>query len=337
MSFWQNSPGPTWSDSLWSFFVCDGFPHAFPIRREKLLFPRTRHAICIAHENDAESICQFLKEHFQITKLSICTLDPQQLKEGISKGWEVACALSEQKEIIGCIVYWPLGTCVFQQKEKFSSCANTGFMNFFCVHPDYRNNGLGSELLHFIVSYLSQKGKFVHFFQKEVSPLWMLPSIRSGRYIAREIQCLGVKNNDIVKWNPKLYFKEKKTYTKQFTISFVPQKISDITSLYKYDCGTYILYLAISKTFHKHRQTNGEIGEVLFIDYESEDPELVTKKNVAAGVEEILEQCMFSYIVMDEQIPHQDIRGWKKDASYYTYVYNMNPRHFGSVPVHFWF
>ena len=64
---------------------------------------------------------------------------------------------------------------------------------------------------------------------------------------------------------------------------------------------------------------------------------MVTSKNIAAGIEEILEHTPFTYILMNDTIPHQEIRGWKKDAPYYTYCYNVNPRHFGTVPVRFWF
>ena len=52
------------------------------------------------------------------------------------------------------------------------------------------------------------------------------------------------------------------------------------------------------------------------------------KKNIAAAIEEVIETSGYHYILMDETIPHQEIRGWKQDSQYYIYCYNMNPRVF---------
>lgn len=336
MSFWQTSPGPTWSDWLWSTVSCDGSPHAFPIERIKRQLPEVSHTIHKVYDYQLSELCLFLQEHFQITQKSVCSLTPEQLENGIEADWIVLVATDAEKKIIGCLMNWPLGACHFKQKAKLSINYNTGFMNFFCVHPDYRKTGLGSELLHYMIAFLTQKGRFIHFFQKELSPLWTLPYVSHGRYIAREVQFSNPRNENIEEIDAKSYFKEHSPFPKKFSIFFTPKKITGVTSLYKYDCGTYILYLAIAKTFHKHRN-GGEIGEVLFFDYQTENPEVVTTKNIAAGIEEILEDTSYSYILMDETIPHQVIRGWKKDAPYYTYCYNVNPRHFSNVPVRFWF
>ena len=336
MSFWKNSPGPTWSDWFWSNVTCEGIPHVFPIQRTKLPLPVSDNTIRIVREQEIPELCEFLTEHFQVTQKSVCSLNTQDVQNGIDKGWVVVIAQDDAKKIIGCLMNWPLDICHFRKKAKYSIHYNAGFMNFFCVHPEYRKSGLGSELLHYMIALLSQKGKFIHFFQKELSPLWMLPYVSHGRYIAREIQPSFPANDMIEEVNVKEYFKDHIEFSKRFTILFQPKKITGVTTLYKYDCGTYVVYLAVAKIFHKHRN-GGEIGEVLFFDYKTENPEVVTSKNIAAGIEEILEHTPYTYIIMDESIPYQEIRGWKKDAPYYTYCYNVNPRHFGNVPIKFWF
>jgi hypothetical protein len=210
-----------------------------------------------------------------------------------------------------------------------SKCPNVGYIDFFCVRPDFQKSGLGSTLLHWIDYSTSKLNRFIHLFQKEVSPLYALPPLWKGTYIVREVM--------VHTSNPKITSVPLRILPSQlhssFSIRFLPEQKAFLpdTKIWKYNCRTFTIYVAITDTFHK-ADVGGPIGEVLFyrVEGEGEREELPTKKAIAAALEEVIEIAGYNYILMDESIPHQTIRGWKQDAPYYIYSYNINPRIFFS-------
>lgn len=331
MSFWANSPGPHWSDCIWSYLSCSGIPQAFPIRTNRLEKPNQNQkfgGVFLAGENDAEEISFFLQDHFQITKKSKCNITSEQILEGIEKGWIFLFTRSPDKFISGTICSRPLGICAFQFKSggelRRSKCGNTGYIDFFCVRNDVQRSGIGTYLLQWIDYYTSNSNRHIHFFQKEIHPLTSLPPLWQGHYIVREMMN-GHKNPDIKTIHPR---KLPAKMDSEFTISFPTEQSSSFTDIYKYNCKDFNVYAGITNTFHS-ASTGGLVGELLFYRIElTNTTSYPTKKTIAACLEEILESSSFKYILMDESIPHQPIRGWQQDAPYFLYCYNLNPRHF---------
>jgi ribosomal protein S18 acetylase RimI-like enzyme len=330
MSFWAESPGPHWSDCFWSTFSCQGVPHAYPIRKLHLPKPKLQFGeIFVASEDDAIEICIFLQNHFKITKKSQCILSPEKLSQGLQQGWIFLILRNQDGLICGTIASRPLGTCHFQSRQKGeflrSKCPNVGYIDFFCVHPDFQKSGVGSDLLRWIDYSTSNRNRFIHLFQKELSPLYALPPLWKGMYIVREIAVHGS--------NPKITPVSVRTLPAQlqssFSMTFLPDHKAFLpdTQILRYNCKSFIIYVAITDTFHK-ADTGGTIGEVLF--YRIEGEELPRKTSIAAAIEEILESSGYNFILMDESIPHQSIRGWRQDSPYYMYCYNVNPRTFFS-------
>ena len=328
MSFWSQSPGPHWSDSIWLCSTGAAFPQ--PIRRQKLEKPSVGKCFQ-ADETQAETIAEFLHEHFQITEKSKCCLTAERIVEGINNGWTVVLKLDSLNSIIGTIISRPLGTCIFHTgKGTTARGPPTAFIDFFCVHPDYRKSGVGSELLLWVDYYTNQKGIFIHFFQKELSPLFSLPPLWQGKYIVREVATTS-KNSHIQRVSIKGF---THGFLPQFAITCVPTlKTNKDSQLFFYDCGNFKLYVATTNTYHQFG--GSPIGEVLF--YKVESNEVILEKNIAASIEEILDSSSYSYILMDKSIPHLKIYPWKDDAPYYYYCYNVNPRHFWKVRPYFWF
>jgi GNAT superfamily N-acetyltransferase len=336
MSFWKESPGPTWSDWFSSLVACTGTPLAQPIRRYPLaLSPPASDTIqyCFAKPNDSPSICEFLSEYFQITQNSICCLPVERLTRGIQSDWIVLVA-REGNKIIGTVISRLLGSLVFQiqmdSEQKQSRFSSADYIDFFCVHPDYRKSGVGSELLKQIDFYASERGRPIHFFQKEITPLFVIPPLWHGTYIFRECVLSGSTNRRVnffhhqVKRNPKT----------RFELQFANPKSSQDSRYYVNDCGNFKVHLAITNTYHMYQ--NAWLGEVLFYSVENAD-DTVQEKNIAAAIEEIIEAAGYRYILMDESIPHLKQFNWIRDASYFIYAYNVNPRKFFSVKPEFWF
>jgi len=345
MSFWGQSPGPTWADFFWSMFICTGSVHAFPIDRIKLKVPTGAfcHTLRQATERDSEKIAAFLQKHFKITERTVCTLSAERIRQGMSAGWVVIFSIGENGEILGCIVSRPLGECRFFERNgnkiRSSSVKNVGFIDFFCVVPSLQKSGLGTALLTYIRYRTSHLERYVHFFQKELTPLRTLPSIWSGRYIARSVD---TTTNSLVE---RIHAEHKewphydaiKLATANFAIGTRPEKFSQDTQLFKYSGNSFSFYVSITDTFSVEKGTTHRMGEVLsWWSIANEGHRDASLDEYAQAMEIILNSSGYKILLMDSTFPHMK-NGWQIDAPYYYYIYNLNPRQFFSIRPWFWF
>lgn len=336
MSFWKDFPGPSWSDCFWSTFSCSTIPFAHPIRRTKLPKPPSgSYQIVLAKPHEASEISDFLQLHFQITPLATCKLPPERLLLGIQTNWIVLLA-KQNGILVGVIISRPLGTLTFhfqhnksKKQSTFSSCDS---IDFFCIEPNHRKSGLGSLLLRYIDHLACEYNRPIHFFQKELTPLTKCPPLWCGTYIVREV--FHSSSNHTIQQFSRPH-SQMSSNSSLFRIT-VSQKEKSLDTLeYSYNCGNFVLFLAITNSYHTFR--NQPVGEVLYYRVSTEDNSDIARKSIAAALEEILESSSFSYILMDESFPHLKQMSWKKDAPYYIYCYNVNPRKFFSVHPEFWY
>lgn len=335
MSFWKESPGPHWSDWISSLFSCSGVSLAQPIRRNPLALTTYAESVTysLAKSTEASTIVDFLSEHFKITQNAKCCLPVERLARGLQSDWIMVLAKNEGK-IVGVVASRFLGSLMFQtlieSELKQSKYSSADYIDFFCIHPDYRKTGIGSDLLKSIDFYSSERGRPIHFFQKEIIPLSSIPPIWYGSYVVRQI-ILGNTTN------PRISLSQhqlKRKIQPEFTISFANPRASQDSRYYVNDCGNFKIHLAITNTYHIFQ--NAWLGEVLFYSVEDADEE-IPLKNIAAAIEEIIEIAGYQYILMDESIPHLKQFNWTRDASYFIYIYNSNPRKFFSVKPLLWF
>lgn len=344
MSFWGQSPGPTWSDFIWSMILCMGSVHAFPIDRIKLEPPTGAycHTLRQATERDSDKIAAFLQKHFKITERTVCTLSGERIRQGISGGWIVIYSMGENGEVLGCIISRPLGECRFFERDgtklRSSSVKNIGFIDFFSVLPSLQKSGLGSSLLNHIRYRTSQQGRFVHFFQKELTPLRTLPPIWSGRYIARSVDTIANHLVQPISTNFKewAHYDAIKSNKLWFAIGTRPEKMSHDTQLFKYMATGFTFYVAITDTFSVEKGTTRRMGEVIsWWSVGTEHHESSSEEN-ARAMEIILNSSGYQILLMDSTFPHMK-DGWQLDAPYYYYIYNLNPRRFFTLRPWFWF
>jgi len=344
MSFWAQSPGPTWSDYFWSFFICTESVHAFPINRTQLTIPSGAysHTLQCATERDSEKIATFLRENFQITARTSCVISEERIRQGITAGWYVIYAAGDQGGVMGCIISRPLGECRFferrEEKLRSSSIRNAGFIDFFCVLPSLQKSGLGSALLKYVRYRTSQQERFVHFFQKELTPIGTLPPIWSGHYIARSVETTTNHlvqriNTDNKEW---AHYDAIKLATANFAIGTRLDKPSQDTQLFRYNTNAYSFYVAITDTFSVEKGTDRRMGEVLsWWAVPGDCHHKPSKKEIENVMEVILNSSGYKIILMDSTFPHNE--GWTTDAPYYYYIYNLNPRRFFNLRPWFWF
>lgn len=341
MSFWRESPGPTWSDFFWSMVLCKGTTHAFPLVRGQVPCPTGSYAHTLrqAHERESEKIAAFLRDHFKITERSACVITGERIRRGLSAGWLVVYSMGEKGEIMGCCISRPLGECrLFQRngkKMRSSSTRNTGFIDFFCVIPSLQKSGLGSTMLRYIRYVTSLQGRLIHFFQKEVSPLRTLPPLWSGQYIVRyslkagenqSVEQVKVEDN----WIQKNVIQEQ---VQSVMIATYMNQPSGDTKLFKYTSENYTFFLAITDTFSVEKGTDRRMGEVLSYWSVGE----ASMNDTIVALETILDCTGYKILLMDSTFPHDKKKGWQVDAPYYYYIYNLNPRQFFTVRPWFWF
>jgi len=335
MSFWKESPGPHWSDWISSIFTCSGISLAQPIRRYPLALATSTESVIysLAKPTESMAIVDFLSQHFKITQNAVCCLPVERLARGLQSDWIMVLAKDEGK-IVGVVASRFLGSILFESivesERKQSKYSSADYIDFFCVHPDYRKTGIGSDLLKSIDFYSSERGRPIHLFQKEITPLSSIPPLWYGSYIVRQIILGNSVNPRVSAYQHQL----KRKIQPDFTISFANARASQDSRYYVNDCGNFKVHLAITNTYHMVQ--NAWLGEVLFYSVEDAEEEIL-EKNIAAAIEEILEIAGYQYILMDESIPHLKQFNWTRDASYFVYIYNSNPRKFFSVKPHLWF
>jgi len=341
MSFWAESPGPHWSDWLKTKFLKQPIPVASPIRRTQVpLTEETKYKnIGELQPRDCEALTVFLQTHFKITKKSQCRITEKQIRESMANGWIwgiMKSGLDPRGIILGSIVSRPLGDCAFLFNEgrhsplRRSFAKNTGYIDFFCVHPDFQKGKVGSALLQWIDSKTSMVGRHIHFFQKELTPLVRLPPIWVGQYIVREnIRYVPTSSITIVSGTELATIIEKPG----LQITF-PSYVGEATKLYKYTSELFLFYVAITDTYHTTTK-GGKIGEVLWTEFVPKTKQQFYKIENSA-MEKIVEASGYSVLLMDSTLPHQQFVGWKTDSTYYIYAYNLNPRRFFTVRPAFW-
>ena len=341
MSFWGESPGPTWSDFFWSMILCKGTTHAFPLVRGQVQCPTGNYAHTLhqAHERESEKIAAFLREHFKITERSACVITGERIRRGLSAGWIVVFSMGDKGEIMGCCISRPLGECrLFQRngkKMRSSSSKNTGFIDFFCVIPSLQKSGLGSTMLRYIRYSTSLQGRLIHFFQKEVTPLRALPPLWCGKYIVR-YSLKGWENQSVKEVKVEDNWLQKTVHQEQVqsvVIATYMNEQSGDTKLFRYTTDKYTFFLAITDTFSVEKGTDRRMGEVLSY-WSVGDASL--SDNIFA-LETILDCTGYKILLMDSTFPHDKKKGWQADAPYYYYIYNLNPRQFFTVRPWFWF
>jgi hypothetical protein len=337
MSFWEDCPGPHWSDWFWSVFSCSGLAFAQPIRRYPLDQPEktSECSFFMAKPTDSKEIVDFLSKNFTITENAECALPEERLTRGIQSDWIVVIA-KDKGVIVGTVISRALGSLSFQtviqSQPKRSKFSSTDYIDFFCVAPDYRKTGVGSDLLKYIDYYSSERGRPIHFFQKELSPLYVIPPLWNGTYIYRETNQVGA-----VHQTTRIHIstsQKKRDMFQDLKITFLNPKSSLDSRYFVYDCGNFKVHAAITNTYHLYK--NCPLGELLFYSVE-ETTEKIGEKAIASAIEDIIEFSGYRHILMDESVPHLKQMNWKRDASYFIYAYNVNPGKFFSVKPEFWF
>lgn len=301
MSFWKQSPGPHWSHVIETLFK----DKPYVLRKEVPVQPNFAYQLVGVEQCD--DVATLLKTQYQTYSGSRLCLTGKQIADHLKQGWIGICIYG-----FGVVFSRPLGTLAFGQnimKEQ------AGLVDFFCVHMDRRQTGIGSHLLTALFYETSKVGRHVHLFQKEGYPLVGLPHLWTSSYCWRKrLQYVDMSiQKSLVNRTVKKVDSSHLPIGSACWNSSVSVYHTDI-----YECdGTYV---GITDTFHRSVPDGNSIGEVSWI----------WGKKSKAALEAIVDTCKYDVLLMDSSLPHIE-EEWSRDARYAYYIFNAQPLRFFDV------
>lgn len=194
MSFWKNNPfSPSWTNSVSSWWNSTP-PRLLVSQTQYLPFSQGLEIqIVQANTTHVSALCEFWRRYFSITSSAICQIPAQIVLKGIEeKRWEIFMAIESSGEIVGTGVRkWirrlTVDAAVFQK---------AAMIDYFCVHPAWRNRGIGRRILQVLHNSSFTHGQTLppHLILWEGVSLGF-PPISWGLFWAK--RCRGFKKNII--------------------------------------------------------------------------------------------------------------------------------------------
>lgn len=148
MSFWKNNThAPSWSEMLGQAWNRTP-PRLLETIQARRQLPSAKGPnswfLRRAEESDLSLLPEFWSRWFSISKACRCAIPLSHIKKQVSDGgWEIYVCIRESGELIGTIVRrWIRGVHV-----REASWARAGGIDYFCIHPAWRNKDVGRALL----------------------------------------------------------------------------------------------------------------------------------------------------------------------------------------------
>lgn len=313
MSFWNQSPGPSWSQYMKSLWNGEQSPYVF---RDSFSKPSFSYSLIQA--SDCSSIVWFLRDHYTIYPRSKVALTEQILQKGIEQeGWIGLC-IRYRTTIAGCLFLRPLGFLMAETKAIENQKAV--LVDFFCVNKPLRKTGIGSKLLHACTYEGSQRGYTVYFFVKEGLPHTVCPPLRLSTYIWRtRIVPMPV--------NLKEYVTIVQPLSHPTELWSIPEYPS-AARIYQVASPTFTppIYVCLTNMYHVSVPDGKTMGEILWIWYDKQKGSH-DEQRIQRVVETVVDMAPYDLVFCDKSIPH-DANLWTTDATYSWYAFNFHPSRF---------
>lgn len=333
MSFWKNNPGPTWWDCIESFNPCR--PPSYGICQNFWPQPRLKNplppgtSLVLLSSRHAHQLESFLRAHYSIYPRCRIALSKERIMFGFTRDkWIGVGIFTQDKSLIGCCISKPLGRMKFPHEVL----PQGGLVDYFCVHSDYRKQGLAQILLEELVFLTANSERLVHVFCKEGFPLISLPPLYTSRYITRRKASPG---------NTKEFFESMgiglhgriESYTHADFLPLtkfaanLPYELNGDSELFGFQYKGHDVFLCMTDHHHRTAPEGFKVGELSWVLPKTVEVPLSIQR---LAVETCVDCSKFDLIFMDKAIPHDPQKGWANDASFSWYLFNYNPGEFFS-------
>ena len=335
MSFWKNTPGPTWWDCIESLNPC--IQPIYGVCRSNLqkqvssTLPKTLHRASLSAKH-ASLLETFLQKHFTIYSRCRISLSTQRIRQGfLQDGWIGVGVFTIEKTLIGCCISKPLGNMKFPHE----TLQEGGVVDYFCVHKDYRKQGIAESMLNELVRLTAEKERLVHIFLKEGFPLVSLPPLYTGQYIVRQkkklekeqeqkghFSSMGIGTNIPI----KEYLHTDFLPLTKFAAN-LPSQLNGDSELFGFNYKGHDVFLCMTDLHHRTVPEGYIVGELSWMLPKTAEVPLSIQR---LAVETCVDASKFDIVLLDSTIPH-DKKAWRKDAAYSWYIFNYNPGSFFHV------
>ena len=331
MAFWNQSPGPSWWDCIESLNPCTQSSYGISNTNlsmvpSRLTLPKGLHSLVLQSKH-AEMLHQFLKHHFTIYPRCRITLSKERIQQGFDyEEWIAVGIFTKDKKLVGCCFSKPLG----RMKFPHETLDQGGIVDYFCVHKDYRKQGIASFLLEELKCLTAKKQRLVHIFIKEGFPLLQLPPLYVSEYIARRREIPGEEKNYLGSQGIALH-----SYIQMFShadflpltkfVANFPYQLNGDSELFGFNYKGNDVFLCMTDLHHCSVPEGFKLGELTWMLPKTMEVPLSVQK---LAVEACIDCSKFDIVLMDAHIPHHKKKPWKKDATYSWYVFNYNPGSF---------
>lgn len=334
MSFWIHNPGPTWWDCIESlnpclqapYGICNPYIHNNPRR----LVLDNAYRIVPLSSRHAQEIETFLKDHFVLFNRCKIVLPKDRIQQGLDQdGWIGVGVFNIDKLLIGCCVSKPLGRMKFAQE----TISQGGVIDYYCVHQNYRKQGIASYMLQELMYLTAQKQRLAHVFLKEGFPLFKQPPLYTSQYITRRRQLPGPGKD---------YFGHQGIGFHSYIASYshadylplsrfvanLPHELNGDSMLSVFNYKGHVVFLCMTNIYHRTVPDGKIIGELAWAFPQTPEVPLSIQR---LAVETCVDCSSYDIVIMDNQIPHDKKKGWTKDSTFSWYIFNYNPGAFFNV------
>ncbi len=334
MSFWQNTPGPTWWDCIESLNPCIQSPYGISdsnlINRPRYLsLPSGLHVVSLSSKHSVD-IEQFLKEQFTIYSRCRISLSKERIRQGFEfDGWIAVGLYTVDKVLIACCFSKPLG----RMKFVHETLTQGGVVDYFCVHQNYRRQGIAGFLLDELMFVTAKKDRLVHIFLKEGFPLWKLPPLYTSHYIARSREKPGEGKdyfgNQGISYHTYIASYSHAEYLPltKFAAN-LPYELNGDSELSVFNYKGLVVFLCMTNLHHRSVPEGKTLGELSWILPQTPEVPLSIQR---LAVETCVDCSKYDIVIMDTATPHDKKRLWRKDATFSWYIFNYNPGSFFNV------
>lgn len=331
MSFWAEFPGPHWSDCIESLNPCAAVsyglcsPH-IGLSPRRCQLPKGLRFIPLLPRH-AKQLETFLKEEFSIYPRCKISLTEARIQSGfLQDKWIGVGVFTLEKTLVGCCVSKSLG----KLKLAHETLKESGMVDYFCIHHEYRKQGLASALLEELVLQTARQKRYTHIFMKEGFPLWKLPPLYTSQYIVRQKGLPGESKEYFGPMGIGLHGHiESYTHADYLPLrnflANLPYELNGDSELYSFSYKGHSVFLCMTDLHHRTAPEGHRVGELAWMLPQTAEVPVDIQK---LAVETCVDNGKFEIVLMDKSIPHDSKQAWKKDAVYSYYIFNYNPGSF---------
>lgn len=334
MSFWSHHPGPSWFSCIESLNPCSQTSYGIcaqnVLQRQRIVTLPSLYRSTPLSSKHALIMEVFLKEHFVLYPRCKLVLSQDRIRQGFDQdGWIGVGIWNIDKQMIGCCVSKPLG----RMKFSHETVSQGGIVDYYCVHTNYRKQGIASFMLEELMVLTAKKERFVHIFLKEGFPLWKLPPLYFSQYITRSRQTPGPGKD---------YFSSQGIGLHSYIANYshadflpltrfaanLPYELNGDSELSVFNYKGYVVFLCMTNLHHRTVPEGKTVGELAWAFPQTPEVPLSVQR---LAVETCVDCSPYDIVLMDQSIPHDKKKGWTKDATFSWYIFNYNPGSFFNV------